>query len=66
MILLQLLYRASLIDELDGTMILKRGDGLTAEEIKFLNTVDSERLAEIVQLSKRKDVVGLIMECWES
>ena len=54
--------KQSLIDELDGLMILKFGDGLTPKSVQLLCNWTEEALEDIISQAKREDVVGLIIE----
>lgn len=54
--------KQSLIDELDGLMILNFGDGLTGKAIALLRSWDNEAIEDIISQAKRDDVVGLILE----
>ena len=54
--------KQSLIDELDGLMILKFGEGLTPRAVKMLCGWSEKALENIVSQARREDVVGLIIE----
>ena len=54
--------KQSLIDELDGIMILKFGEGLSRKAVQLLCTWTDEALEDIISRAKRHDVVGLIIE----
>jgi hypothetical protein len=54
--------KQSLIDELDGLMILKFGEGLTPKAVNMLCEWSEESLENIVSQARREDVVGLIIE----
>jgi hypothetical protein len=54
--------KQSLIDELDGLMILKFGEGLTPRTVKMLCGWSEKSLENIVSQARREDVVGLIIE----
>ena len=54
--------KQSLIDELDGLMILKFGEGLTPRAVNMLCSWSEESLENIVSQARREDVVGLIIE----
>jgi hypothetical protein len=54
--------KQSLIDELDGLMILKFGDGLSQKAVQLLCTWTEEALEDIISQARREDVVGLIIE----
>ena len=53
--------RQDIIDELDGTMILRFNRGLTAEEFDTLDEMATEDIEKILSSSKRADVVGLVI-----
>lgn len=53
--------RKDIIDELDGTMILRFNRGLTAEEFEALDEMATEDIEKILSSSKRADVVGLVI-----
>jgi len=53
--------RQDIIDELDGTMILRFNRGLTAEEFEALDEMATEDIEKILSSSKRADVVGLVI-----
>lgn len=54
--------KQNLIDELDGLMILKFGEGLSKESISLLRGWSNEAIEDIISQAKRDDVVGLILE----
>jgi hypothetical protein len=54
--------KQSLIDELDGLMILKFSEGLTERAITLLRGWTNEAIEDIISQAKRDDVVGLILE----
>lgn len=54
--------KQSLIDELDGLMILKFGEGLTERSISLLREWSNETIEDIISQAKRDNVVGLILE----
>jgi len=47
------LYRESLIDELDGVLILSRGDGLSEEERVALTLCSTQDILDILNQEKR-------------
>jgi hypothetical protein len=53
--------RQDIIDELDGTMILRFNRGLTAEEFEALDEIATEDIEKILSSCKRADVVGLVI-----
>jgi hypothetical protein len=54
--------KQSLIDELDGVMILKFGEGLSEKSISLLRGWTDEAIEDIISQAKRDNVVGLILE----
>lgn len=54
--------KQSLIDELDGLMILKFSEGLSERAITLLRGWTNEAIEDIISQAKRDDVVGLILE----
>lgn len=54
--------KQSLIDELDGLMILKFGEGLNEQSISLLRGWTNEAIEDIISQAKRDNVVGLILE----
>ena len=54
--------KQSLIDELDGVMILKFGEGLSERSISLLRGWTNEAIEDIISQAKRDNVVGLILE----
>lgn len=54
--------KQNLIDELDGLMILKFGEGLSKRSISLLRGWTNEAIEDIISQAKREDVVGLILE----
>ena len=54
--------KQNLIDELDGLMILKFGEGLTERSISLLREWSNETIEDIISQAKRDNVVGLILE----
>ena len=54
--------KQSLIDELDGLMILKFGEGLSERAITLLRGWTNEAIEDIISQAKRDNVVGLILE----
>jgi hypothetical protein len=54
--------KQSLIDELDGVMILKFGEGLSERSISLLREWSNEAIEDIISQAKRDNVVGLILE----
>lgn len=54
--------KQSLIDELDGIMILKFSEGLSERAISLLRGWTNEAIEDIISQAKRDDVVGLILE----
>lgn len=54
--------KQSLIDELDGVMILKFGEGLSERAITLLRGWTNEAIEDIISQAKRDNVVGLILE----
>jgi len=54
--------KQNLIDELDGLMILKFGEGLSERSISLLRGWTNEAIEDIISQAKRDDVVGLILE----
>ena len=54
--------KQSLIDELDGVMILKFGEGLSERSISLLRGWTDEAIEDIISQAKRDNVVGLILE----
>ena len=54
--------KQNLIDELDGLMILKFGEGLSDRAISLLRGWTNEDIEDIISQAKRADVVGLILE----
>ena len=54
--------KQSLIDELDGVMILKFGEGLSEKSISRLRGWTDEAIEDIISQAKRDNVVGLILE----
>lgn len=54
--------KKNLIDELDGIMILKFGEGLTQRSVNALCSMSEESIEDIISQAKRHDVVGLIIE----
>jgi DNA-binding transcriptional regulator LsrR (DeoR family) len=54
--------KKDLIDELDGIMILKFGEGLTQRSVNALCSMSEESIEDIISQAKRHDVVGLIIE----
>lgn len=54
--------KQNLIDELDGLMILKFGEGLSERSISLLRGWTNEAIEDIISQAKRADVVGLILE----
>lgn len=53
--------RKDIIDELDGTMILRFSRGLTASEFKALDEMATEDIERLLSSCKRDDVVGLVI-----
>ena len=53
--------RKDIIDELDGTMILRFSRGLTASEFKALDEMATEDIEKLLSSCKRDDVVGLVI-----
>lgn len=53
--------RQDIIDELDGTMILRFNRGLTAEEFEALDEMATEDIEVLLSSCKRDDVVGLVI-----
>jgi hypothetical protein len=53
--------RQDIIDELDGTMILRFNRGLTAEEFEALDEMATEDIEILLSSCKRDDVVGLVI-----
>lgn len=54
--------KQNLIDELDGLMILKFGEGLNEQSISLLRGWTNEAIEDIISQAKRDNVVGLILE----
>jgi hypothetical protein len=54
--------KQNLIDELDGLMILKFGEGLSERSISLLREWSNEAIEDIISQAKRDNVVGLILE----
>lgn len=54
--------KQNLIDELDGLMILKFGEGLSERSISLLREWTNEAIEDIISQAKRDNVVGLILE----
>lgn len=54
--------KQNLIDELDGLMILKFGEGLSKRSISLLREWTNEAIEDIISQAKRDNVVGLILE----
>jgi hypothetical protein len=54
--------KKDLIDELDGLMIIKFGEGLTQRSVNALCSMSEESIEDIISQAKRHDVVGLIIE----